>query len=130
MFVSDTIPPMRSCAATNCSRPVSARGWCKVHYERWRTGRPLGDGNIQPSRETMGERMTSHGHTVGYAASPTYRSWENMLNRCRNPRTPAYARYGGRGIGVCNRWMDFAAFLNDMGERPSPKHSLDRYPNR
>lgn len=52
-----------------------------------------------------------------------------MLNRCRNPRTPGYERYGGRGITVCDEWSDLAHFLADMGPRPSPTHSVDRIDN-
>lgn len=48
------------------------------------------------------------------------RSWEHMLARCYDSRTSKYARYGGRGIAVCDRWRDsFPQFLSDMGERPS-----------
>lgn len=53
-----------------------------------------------------------------------------MKNRCYNSKYRAYRRYGGRGIAVCDKWRDdFAAFLADVGLRPSPKHSLDRHPN-
>lgn len=53
-----------------------------------------------------------------------------MKSRCLNPRVKQYPYYGGRGITVCGRWVDdFAAFLADMGLRPSPRHSVDRYPN-
>jgi hypothetical protein len=57
--------------------------------------------------------------------TPTYRSWYSMLSRCRNPNTPCYAYYGGRGIRVHHRWNDFAAFFADMGERPDGT-TLDR----
>lgn len=49
-----------------------------------------------------------------------------MRGRCHNPNNADYPRYGGRGITVCERWSDFAAFLSDMGPRPSDIHSLDR----
>ncbi len=52
-------------------------------------------------------------------------TWQSMLNRCRNPNAVDYARYGGRGILVCERWLDFQLFLQDMGERPEGR-SIDR----
>lgn len=65
----------------------------------------------------------------GEYKSATYRSWDMMKQRCTNPRDPAYHNYGGRGIEVCERWLHFQNFLMDMGERPSLKHSIDRYPD-
>jgi len=60
-------------------------------------------------------------------ATPEYRSWQMMKNRCLNPNARDYAYYGGRGIKVCRRWQEsFAAFLEDMGRRPTPAHTLDR----
>jgi hypothetical protein len=61
--------------------------------------------------------------------TPEYKPWESMRARCNNPNRPCYDRYGGRGIKVCERWNDFSNFLEDVGPRPSPQHSLDRYPN-
>lgn len=60
---------------------------------------------------------------------PLYQIWNGMLGRCLNPREQHYHRYGGAGITVCERWMDFSAFVEDMGERPSTRHSIDRMDN-
>ncbi len=60
---------------------------------------------------------------------PEYEVWKKMRQRCCNPRHTSYRNYGGRGIEVCSRWDAFRAFLDDMGHRPSPKHSLDRIDN-
>jgi hypothetical protein len=49
-----------------------------------------------------------------------------MRTRCANPNAKDYPLYGGRGIRVCERWQKFENFLADMGERPSPRHTLDR----
>lgn len=52
-----------------------------------------------------------------------------MLTRCRNKNVPCFRHYGGRGIKVCERWMNYENFLADMGPRPSPKHSIERVDN-
>jgi hypothetical protein len=58
-----------------------------------------------------------------------YRIWQNMRQRCRNPKNTGFRNYGGRGIEVCERWDSFESFLTDMGVRPSPRHQLDRIDN-
>lgn len=59
--------------------------------------------------------------------NPAYRAWMGMRNRCRNQNNKSYAIYGGRGIRVCERWdRSFDAFLADVGERPTERHSLER----
>ena len=53
-----------------------------------------------------------------------------MKRRCYNKNQKYYPRYGGRGIFVCDRWLDsYEAFLEDMGRRPSSRHSIDRIDN-
>lgn len=52
-----------------------------------------------------------------------------MIGRCGNPNGPAYHRYGGRGITVCERWRSFANFRADMGSRPTPQHTIERIDN-
>lgn len=60
---------------------------------------------------------------------PEYGVWQQMIQRCTNPRHVSYPNYGGRGITVCSRWRSFQAFFADMGARPSTKHSLERKDN-
>jgi hypothetical protein len=52
-----------------------------------------------------------------------------MRQRCLNPNHHAYARYGGRGIGIVAHWDSYGNFLFDMGRRPSIAHTLDRIDN-
>jgi hypothetical protein len=52
-----------------------------------------------------------------------------MRERCDSPGHAGYADYGGRGITVCERWYNFAALVADMGEPPSPKHTVERIDN-
>jgi hypothetical protein len=58
-----------------------------------------------------------------------YATWQSMRQRCQNPNTQFYARYGGRGVFVCWTWSSFDQFFKDMGPRPSKRHSLDRVDN-
>lgn len=62
---------------------------------------------------------TKHGHTVFQGpATRTYNCWRNLLQRIRNPNNKDYHIYGGKGITVCDRRLDFRNFLADMGECP------------
>jgi hypothetical protein len=81
-------------------------------------------------RQAVGARSTTHGATRATRQgriTPEYRTWAGAIQRCTNPKTRGFHRYGGRGISVCDRWRaSFADFFADMGERPSRHHSLDR----
>lgn len=72
-------------------------------------------GCLQVQQQRYGS--ITHGHSTG-GTSSTYTAWANMVARCTNPATPNYEHYGGRGITVCERWMKFEHFLQDMGEKP------------
>jgi hypothetical protein len=57
--------------------------------------------------------------------------WLGIIQRCENPNNNMFDHYGRNGISICDRWRySFETFLADMGPRPSPKHSIDRYPNK
>lgn len=68
--------------------------------------------------------------TKRWRHSKEYNAWLAMKQRCYNPKCASYRNYGGRGISVCSRWLtSFADFLEDMGQSPSPTHSVDRIDN-
>ncbi len=68
-----------------------------------------------------------HGGKSNNKTTPEYQAWGQAKKRCECKTDKDYKRYGGRGIKMSPKWRDdFGVFLADMGERPSPKHSLDR----
>jgi hypothetical protein len=65
------------------------------------------------------DRITRHGHSRREDITATYYAWQNMKERCTNPKNKKYRDYGLRGINVCGRWLEgFENFLADMGECP------------
>jgi hypothetical protein len=77
--------------------------------------------------EAVGNRQRKH----GLYRTPEWRIWCGLRNRCNNLNNRSYPDYGGSGIYVCQRWMEsFTNFLDDMGPRPSSKHTVDRYPDK
>lgn len=81
------------------------------------------------ARELTSTRSTKHGHKRGYR-SAEYGIWAGIKHRCHNRFCKEYPKYGERGIKVCDRWINsFENFFADMGDRPSPKHSIDRIDN-
>jgi hypothetical protein len=60
--------------------------------------------------------------------SGTYRTWKHMMARCYNKKDARYKYYGGRGVSICERWQDFVAFYEDMGDKPDG-YSIERIDN-
>lgn len=66
----------------------------------------------------------------GKSKTKVYNIWRNIKNRTTNPNSTQWEWYGGRGIKVCDRWLNsFEQFLKDMGKPPTDKHSIDRIDN-
>jgi len=83
----------------------------------------------QVDRDKCIRMSYKHGEASRANPSPEHATWADMRKRCRNPRSTHYRHYGGRGIRVCDRWQGengFVYFLEDMGRKPSPAHSIDR----
>lgn len=76
-------------------------------------------------KELNGNQRRTH----GMSESAEHYIWMGVLRRCNNPSDPAYPYYGGRGITVCERWLKFQNFIDDMGVRPNEKLTMDRINN-
>lgn len=81
-------------------------------------------------KEKARERMVARSLTHGMSSSPEHSIWAAMKSRCHNPKSGGYRNYGGRGIAVCERWINsFENFYSDVGPRPSSNHSIERIDN-
>jgi hypothetical protein len=91
--------------------------------------RPIYDGMTKNERYRVRhpdrlEAIELRKHLRGYFC------WQGMKRRCYDPKNNRFQYYGARGIQVCERWLNsFENFIADMGPRPSPAHSIDRYPD-
>lgn len=92
------------------------------------SGKTKSCGCLKP--KTISMQKTTHGQSKRKNQKPSkvYSCWSSMLNRCNNQNNAAYKRYGGRGITVCETWLKFENFLQDMGE-PNLNESIDRINN-
>lgn len=101
---------------------------CDCGVARPVSSNQLGQGKATQCMECF--RRSNPQITHGLSHHPLYATWVGMKQRCSDPANPGYKNYGGRGIKVCKRWSDsFEAFLEDMGEKPSPNLSIDRINN-
>jgi len=91
---------------------------CSCGAERRVLAQSLRVGATQSCGCLNKEIVSRNGITHGRSGSLDYKSWHAMIQRCTNPKHWKWPRYGGRGISVCERWLKFENFLEDMGERP------------
>lgn len=95
-----------------------------AHGTRIRTGKVLSCGCYR--LEKLREKCVTHGMTKSFE----YNVYHNMITRCYYEKHMYYHNYGGRGIKVCDRWLEsFENFLEDMGKKPEDKDSIDRIDN-
>lgn len=107
-------------AAWVCKCSCPAKTEREVSSNSLRRGISLSCGCLQR------ESATTHGKH----GTRIHRIWLNMVRRCTDPRHKSYSRYGARGITVSQEWLhSFETFLRDMGEPPTPLHTLDRREN-
>lgn len=111
-------------------RNLFLRVRCKCGCERTCIGYDIVNGKTKKCRKCSNidsPPRLRHGYTKGGVFRSEYRSWSGMIQRCYYHRDLGYAMYGGRGIVVCPRWRDsFDAFIEDMGNKPTPQHSIER----
>lgn len=92
------------------------------HTDHLRSGHTNSCGCL--NRDSLMDRNVIHGKN----RSKEHRIWCGIKSRCLNPKDTCYHNYGGRGIGICERWMTFENFLNDMGDCPDGM-TIDRIDN-
>lgn len=96
------------CKVEDCEARKRCLGYCSKHYQRYRK-----HGNVhQVNRSYIRNVHIKHGKH----STPAYSSWQNMKTRCYFKGHASYCDYGGRGIKVCERWLDFQNFYEDMGD--------------
>jgi hypothetical protein len=77
--------------------------------------------------ENLKNSSIKHSHWINGNPTSEYNSYQALKQRCYNKNRKNYFNYGGRGIKVCDRWLNsFINFLEDMGPKPNNKYSIDR----
>lgn len=130
--------PMLDLVGSTFGRLTVVRFADVAHGSRWECRCACGNTRtVHGSQLTKGAtvscgcwRRTRKDKGTGPSSTPEYRAWVAMRHRCTDENHADYPSYGGRGIRMCDRWLNsFEAFLADMGPRPTPEHSIDRRDN-
>ncbi len=113
--MSKHITKKRYCNVPGCTERYKAGGLCVHHYNM--------------SRYKKNADIRKYMTTKGFVYTGVYTSYMNMIQRCYNKNNILYKYYGGRGIRVCDRWLDsFDNFFKDMGDREY-RQGIDRIDN-
>lgn len=106
------------CTIEGCNNKTRCMGLCNKHYCKTRYAKEM--------ESAERRRLINNGWTK----MPEYGIWAHIKERCTNPKVKCWDNYGGRGIKVCDRWLNnFDNFYADMGKRPSPEYQIDRIDN-
>ena len=100
----------KKCSVNGCKNNLLAKGFCSTHYRR---------------NALYGSPHVVMNRRHGMIDTPTYKSWANMKDRCLRKANKEYRWYGGKGITVCDRWLHFIEFFEDMGVMPDG-YSIER----
>ena len=112
--------PKRNCNVPDCTTKHYALGLCRKHWGMAR----------YKKHEWLREYSTLDAEIIAKTNTTEYIAYMNMIQRCQNEKLPIYRYYGGRGITVCDRWLEsFDNFIEDVGMKPSPELTLDRIDN-
>lgn len=99
-----------------------------IRYDVLKSGQTKSCGCL--CKELTSDRMTVHGYTKNLKIPPEYSCWIKIIQRCTNPKNKSYHRYGGRGITICEEWLNsFENFFHYVGSRPGKGYSIDRIDN-
>lgn len=101
------------CSVEKCNNPLTARQLCDKHYRQFK--------KINPEIPNLYSGLSKH---------PLYSTWLNIKSRCYRPTCREYKYYGKRGIEMHPSWIhSFSTFIDDMGPKPTPLHSVERLDN-
>lgn len=115
-------------ARCDCGRTVTVRAAALKAGGRKSCGCLLAPGGA--SRLAAAKKKTIHGESRAGKKTPEWNTWWGVIKRCEDPSHSSYDRYGGAGIKICPRWRaSYLAFLEDMGRKPTPRHTIDRIDN-
>lgn len=107
------------------SKDLSYMCQCDCGNKKIVRGISLRNGSSSQCKDCHSSYLIKH----GLAHIPEYRVWKGMKARCFNKNNKNYHHYGGRGIVVCDKWLNFQFFIEDMGLRPEKKLQIDRINN-